>query len=152
MKYLFIILILSMVACQKKAEAVNESESLVFQDSMVRSIHSHWKFSVVVVNPQINEKIATWEDWRNYTNELSITPHASLDNLMRKANLLVEKSAAVKKKIPETYYIHDTNSLLALMETNIKSLDMMLELDPLNVIVIYNLLTTIQKYTYSILY
>lgn len=152
MKYLTLIVIFSMVACQKKVETVNEREALVFQDSMVRSIHSHWKFSLVATNPQVNAIIASWEDWRNYTNELTITPHASLDNLMRKANALVEKAAVLKNQIPEAYNKQETKARLALLETNIQKLDMMLELDPLNVKEINSLLALIQKNTNSIIY
>ena len=57
-----------------------------------------------------------------------------------------------KKKIPEAYNKQETKARLALLETNIQSLDMMLELDPLNVKEINNLLTTIQKNTNSIIH
>ena len=70
MRYIFIIGLLFLAACQKKDNIENQPVNTVSQDSLMRNIQANWKFTVAVTNQQVNAKIAVWEDWRNYTNEL----------------------------------------------------------------------------------
>jgi len=153
MRYIFVLIGLSflVVGCNKQAEATKNLPLTVSQDSLVRSIYNQWKFTVAVSNPSVNSKLNSWEDWRNYSNELTIAPNASLTNLMRKATALVEKSEALKNNIPELYNKPETKARLALLETNIQNLDMRLELEPLNVKEISGLLANIQKNTNSLI-
>ena len=153
MKYIFILILLATatISCKKEVVATPSITSKISQDSMVKNIHEKWKFTVAVSNPSVNSKLSTWEDWRNYSNELTIAPNASLTNLTRKATALVEKSAVLKNNIPELYNKPETKARLTLLETNIQSLDMFLELEPLNVKEISGLLAGIQKNTNSLI-
>lgn len=153
MRYIFVLIGLSFLVtgCKKQAETTENLPLTVSQDSLVRSIYNQWKFTVAVSNPSVNSKLNSWEDWRNYTNELTIAPNASLSNLTRKANALVEKSAVLKNNIPDLYNKPETKARLALLETNIQNLDMLLELEPLNIKEISILLANIQKNTSSLI-
>ncbi|WP_264561288.1 hypothetical protein [Flavobacterium sp. N2155] len=147
MKYIFVLILLATatISCKKEVVVAPNTTSKISQDSMVKNIHQKWKFTVAATNPAVNSKLNSWEDWRNYVNELTITPNASLANLTRKANALVEKSAVLKKNIPEIYNRPETKARMALLETNIQNLDMLLELEPLNSKEIIHLLANIQK-------
>lgn len=153
MRYIFVLIGLSFLVtgCKKQTETTENLPLTVSQDSLVRSIYNQWKFTVAVSNPSVNSKLNSWEDWRNYTNELTIAPNASLSNLTRKANALVEKSAVLKNNIPDLYNKPETKARLALLETNIQNLDMLLELEPLNIKEINVLLANIQKNTSSLI-
>lgn len=154
MKYLFIsILFLALfTSCNKKnATTTAVTTSKVSQDSLVRSIHKKWQFKVIVPNNTVATKINNWDAWNNFSNELTIKPNASIISLKRKATSLVEKAAVLKTTIPEMYNKAEVKARLALLETNIQTLDMLLELEPLNVKEINSLLTAIQKNTNSVL-
>lgn len=153
MKYLFILVLLAtiMMGCKKEVSAPLSVTSNVSQDSMAKSIHQKWKFTVNVTNATVNSKLNNWEDWRNYVNELTITPNASLRNFIHKSNTLVEKVAVLKNNIPETYNKPETKARFSLLETHIQNLNMQLELEPLNLKEINILLTNIQKSTNSII-
>lgn len=153
MKYILILILLATVtiSCKKEVAPTPSVTNKISQDSMVKNIHKQWKFTVAVSNPSVNSKLSTWEDWRNYSNELTIAPNASLTNLTRKATALVEKSAVLKNNIPELYNKPETKARLTLLETNIQRLDMFLELEPLNVKEISGLLASIQKNTSSLI-
>ncbi|UUV22160.1 hypothetical protein [Paenimyroides aestuarii] len=154
MKYIFLLILLTTatISCKKEVVVAPNATSKISQDSMVKNIHQKWKFTVAATNPAVTSKLNSWDDWRNYVNELTIAPNASLANLTRKANALVEKSAVLKKNIPEMYNRPETKARMALLETNIQNLDMLLELEPLNSKEIIHLLANIQKNTNSILY
>ncbi|RRA91102.1 hypothetical protein [Paenimyroides viscosum] len=153
MKYILMILLLVTVtiSCKKEVITTPNVTTKISQDSMVKTIHEKWKFTVVVNNPTISSKLNNWEDWRNYVNELTITPSASKANLIRRANALVEKTAVLKSNIPELYNKPETKARLTLLETHVQNLDMQLELVPLNSKEIILLLANIQKSTNSLI-
>lgn len=153
MKYLFILVLLAtiMMGCKKEVSAPLSVTSNVSQDSMAKSIRQKWKFTVNVTNTTVNSKLNNWEDWRNYVNELTITPNASLRNFIHKSNTLVEKVAVLKNNIPETYNKPETKARFSLLETHIQNLNLQLELEPLNLKEINILLVNIQKSTNSII-
>lgn len=153
MKYIFVLIFFStlFVSCKKEVVTTPVVTSKISQDSMVKSIHQKWKFTVVVANPAISTKLNNWENWRNFANELTITPNASLRNFVHKSNGLVEKVAVLKNDIPEMYNKQETKARISLLETHIQNLNMQLELEPLNVKEINSLLTNIQKNTNSII-
>ncbi len=153
MKYLIIsVLFLTLfTSCNKKNTTVPIVTTKISQDSLVRSIHKKWQFKVVVANNAVASKINNWDQWNNFSNELTIKPNASLSSLKRKATILVEKAAVLKTNIPEMYNKPEVKARLALLETNIQNLDMLLELEPLNIKEINNLLAAIQKNTSSLI-
>lgn len=153
MKYIFVLILLATatIGCKKEVVATPNVTSKISQDSMVKNIHEKWKFTVNVSNPAINSKLSNWENWRNYVNELTITPNAGLRNLIHKSNALVEKAAVLKNDIPEMYNRPETKARFSLLETHVQNLNMQLELEPLNVKEINTLLANIQKSTNSII-
>lgn len=153
MKYIFFTLIAFFVflGCKKETKISNKPTTTVSKDSLVRSIHKNWKFNVAVSNPAVQSKLNNWEEWRNYVNELTITPNNGLANLMRKSKVLVEKANFLKNNIPELYNKPETKSRISLLETNVQNLDMLLELEPLNTKELNTLLANIQKNTNSLI-
>ena len=123
----------------------------VSKDSLVRIIQKNWKFNVSVSNPAVQSKLNNWDEWQNYVNQLTIKPNNGLANLMRKSKVLVEKTSFLKNNIPSLYNKPETKARIALLETNVQNLDMLLELEPLNAKEINTLLGNIQKNTNSLL-
>ena len=153
MKY-FIITLLGMfmlISCNEKTKQITPIKQPISKDSLVRIIHDKWKFTVTLNNPKVSQNLSNWEDWRNYVNELTISPNASLDHLKRKAQNLVSSTTVLKNSIPEKYNKQETKARLAVLLTNVQNLDMLLELEPLNVKEITKLITNIQKNTNSII-
>ena len=153
MKYIALIVLtaLSMLSCKKETTQADKPVATISQDSLVRSIHDKWKFTIAINNPTITKNLSNWEDWRNYVNELTIAPNPSLGNLAHKTTKLVSMVAVLKNSIPEKYNKQETKARLALLETNIQSLDMLLGLEPINIKEIHKLLANIQKNTNSII-
>ena len=153
MKYIALIVLtaLSMLSCKKETTQADKPVATISQDSLVRSIHDKWKFTIAINNPTITKNLSNWEDWRNYVNELTIAPNPSLGNMAHKTTKLVSMVAVLKNSIPEKYNKQETKARLALLETNIQSLDMLLGLEPINIKEIHKLLANIQKNTNSII-
>jgi len=153
MKYFLLMILLATIttSCEKQVANVPVVSTKISQDSIVKGIHEKWTFTAVITNSAINNKLSNWEEWRNYVNELTIRPNAGKANLMRKANMLVEKVAVLKNNIPESYNRPETKARIALLETHVQNLDMHLEFEPLNEKEINSLLVNIQKSTNSII-
>lgn len=153
MKYIALIILttFTILACKKETVQTEKPVATISQDSLVRSIHDKWKFTVAINNSTISKNLSNWEDWRNYVNELTIAPNPSLGNMAHKTTKLVSMVAVLKNSIPEKYNKQETKARLALLETNIQSLDMLLGLEPINIKEIHKLLANIQKNTNSII-
>lgn len=153
MKYIALIILttFTILACKKETVQTEKPVATISQDSLVRSIHDKWKFTVAINNSTISKNLSNWEDWRNYVNELTIAPNPSLGNMAHKTTKLVSMVAVLKNSIPEKYKKQETKARLALLETNIQSLDMLLGLEPINIKEIHKLLANIQKNTNSII-
>lgn len=153
MKYIALIVLtaLSILSCKKETVQTEKPVSKISQDSLVRSIHGKWKFTVAVNNPTISKNLSNWEDWRNYVNELTIAPNPSLGNMAHKATKLVNNVAVLKNSIPEQYNKQETKARITLLETNVQSLDMLLGLEPIDIKEVHKLLANIQKNTNSII-
>lgn len=153
MKYIALIILttFTILACKKETVQTEKPVATISQDSLVRSIHDKWKFTVAINNSTISKNLSNWEDWRNYVNELTIAPNPSLGNMAYKTTKLVSMVAVLKNSIPEKYNKQETKARLALLETNIQSLDMLLGLEPINIKEIHKLLANIQKNTNSII-
>lgn len=153
MKY-FLFLALTAVlvlGCTKGTGPEQRTTSTISQDSLIRTIHHKWKFSVSISNPAVSSKLNNWEEWRNYVNEITISPSPSLSGFTFKSAALVQKVNALRISIPELYNKQETKARIALLETNVQNLDMLLELEPLNPKEITKLLAAIQKNTNSLI-
>lgn len=153
MKYILFLVITAsfFLGCNKETAQTVNSTPAISQDSLIRTIHGKWKFSAALSNPAVSTKLSNWEEWRNYINELTISPNASLSNFTFKSGALVQKAAALKNSIPDLYNKRETKARIALLETNLQNLDMMLELEPLNLKEITKLLAAVQKNTNSLI-
>jgi|GEM_PF-875017 len=153
MKYIFFLAMTAalILGCNKKTAPEKNAVSRISQDSLIRTIHDKWKFTVNISNPSLSTKLSNWEEWRNYVNELTISPNASLSNFSFKSAALVKKVNTLKNGIPELYNKQETKARIALLETNVQNLDMLLELEPLNLKEVIRLLAAIQKNTNSLI-
>lgn len=153
MKY-FLFLALTAVlvlGCTKGTVPEQRTTSTISQDSLIWTIHQKWKFSVSISNPAVSSKLNNWEEWRNYVNEITISPSPSLSGFTFKSTALIQKVNALRISIPELYNKQETKARIALLETNVQNLDMLLELEPLNPKEITKLLAAIQKNTNSLI-
>lgn len=154
MKYIVVLFLMgvSLFSCQKKTETDVDAVTQVAQDSLIRTIHTKWKFKVAIADPMVSAKLSNWEAWRNYVNELTIVPNPSLSALKHKAGNLVQKTAALRTSIPDFYNKNEAKARVSLLETNIQNLDMQLELEPMHLKEVLGLLEAIQKNTNSLIY
>jgi len=153
MKYILFLAVTAVFAlgCTKGNVPEQRTTSKISQDSLIRTIHQKWKFSVSVPNPAVSTKLNNWEEWRNYVNEMTISPSPSMSGFTFKSAAFVQKVNALRISIPEAYNRQETKARIALLETNVQNLDMLLELEPLNPKEITRLLAAIQKNTNSLI-
>lgn len=153
MKYIFFLAVTAVCAlgCTKGTAPEQGTTTKISQDSLIRTIHQKWKFSISISNPAVSTKLNNWEEWRNYANEITISPSPSLSGFTFKSAAFVQKVSALRISIPEAYNKQETKARLALLETNVQNLDMLLELEPLNPKEITKLLAAIQKNTNSLI-
>lgn len=150
--FYIVLLLATLIACDKKQENISQDTTIVTNDSLIRSIQNNWKFSVNLSNSAVNSRLSTWSDWQNFVSELTTPPKANLSNFSRKAAKLVTNVEVLKNSVPDFYNKPETKARLTLLETNVQNLDMWLDIEPLNSKEILSLLANIQKNTNSIIY
>src|SRR5690554_2553652 len=123
MRDLFIVLFVlaTLTGCKKEAEPADAAVLQVYQDSLARTVQGKWKFKVAIENPAVSTKLSNWEEWRNFVNELTITPDPSVSHLQHKAGNLVQNTALLRNNIPELYNRQETAARIGLLETNVRS-------------------------------
>lgn len=129
--FLFLFLALVQVACKKNVTditTVNEAQEKR-QDSIFKQINQRWVFTAPVVTPQVKAQISNWKEWRDFENEITTRPLTSLSAFRKEAAQLAVLASSLPNNIPEPFKKPEVESRIALLITNINSLDMFMELD-----------------------
>ena len=70
-----------------------------------------------------------WKEWNDFEKEYRIKPVTSLSAFQKKAQRLSKLASEMQNNIPEIYNKPDVKSRIFLLNTNLNSLEMLLELD-----------------------
>ncbi|AXG73872.1 hypothetical protein DVK85_06310 [Flavobacterium arcticum] len=135
MKYiLFIIttfLSFTLLSCQddEKQQLAETRKAEQRNDSIVKVVSSNWHFNVPPLTEKVKERIAGWNEWERFSNELSQKPTGTLTAYKQKAENLINKVAEVKTSIPPFFDKPQVRGRLTVLDTKIKSLYTYMVLD-----------------------
>ena len=135
MKYtLFIItafLSFTLLSCQddEKQRLAEAKKTEQRNDSILKVVGSNWKFDVPPLTKKVKERIADWNEWERFSNELSQKPTGTLTAYRQKTENLINKVAEVKTTIPPFFDKPQVRGRLTVLDTKIKSLYTYINLD-----------------------
>ena len=133
MKYIYLTLIglVLFSSCEENEKSAEEQQMLIAQkrDSIFKTIDDQWVIQIPKINQNVESNLVNWKEWNDFEKEYRIKPVTSLSAFHKKAQRLSKLAAEMQNNIPEVYNKPDVKSRIFLLNTNLNSLEMLLELD-----------------------
>lgn len=133
MKYIYLALIgLALFSsCEENEKSTEEQQMLIAKkrDSIFKTIDDQWVIQIPKINQNIQNNLVNWKEWNDFEKEYRIKPVTSLSAFQKKAQRLSKLASEMQNNIPEIYNKPDVKSRIFLLNTNLNSLEMLLELD-----------------------
>ncbi len=125
-----IFLILTTVSC-KDDETQRDAENL--KDIKKRElvfdvINKCWVFNIPVLQLQAQAVVGNWTEWRMFLSELKQKPKSSIGAFQQKAKTLSKKVFELNNSIPIKFSNRAVRSRIAVLTTQIHSLDLYINL------------------------
>ena len=111
----------------KRLEAQKMAE--IKQDSIFKEITKYWQFSVPTPETKANDLLQSWPQWKEFSFELRQKPGINLTNFRNKAALLSQKIKQIQATLPQDFQTPAVKSRLLVLQTQINSLELYLNLD-----------------------
>lgn len=130
---LFIVLCIGMIlsSCndddEKRMQETLKAEKQT--DSILKIISGNWKFDVPPAAPKVLAEVSGWNEWQQFTNELSDTPTGTIGAYKQKTKNLVNKADKLRENIPALFDKPQVRSRIGVIITKIKSLYTYINLD-----------------------
>lgn len=133
MKYIYLTLIglVLFSSCEENEKSAEEQQMLIAQkrDSIFKTIDDQWVIQIPKINQNVQSNLVNWKEWNDFEKEYRIKPVTSLSAFHKKAQRLSKLATEMQNNIPEIYNKPDVKSRIFLLNTNLNSLEMLLELD-----------------------
>lgn len=132
-KLYFVILLLVIigVSCQDdnaKREAAR-LKNLEKTEKTFETINKNWNFVDRQMNSETQTWVSNWSEWRSFLSELKQKPKSSIGAFKKKAKDLSVKVRALNNNIPVKFNNPQVKSRIAILTTQIHSLDLYINLD-----------------------
>lgn len=133
MKYIYLAFmgLVLFSSCQENEKSAEEQEMALTKqrDSIFKTIDDQWIIQVPKLNKNVENNLYNWQEWNNFENEYRVKPVTSLRAFQAKSRTLSKLASEMQNNIPEVYNKPDVRSRIFLLNTNLNSLEMLLELD-----------------------
>lgn len=129
--YYILFLLVIGASCQDddaKREAAR-LKNLEKTDMVFETINKNWNFSEKPMNSETQTWLGNWSEWRNFLTELKQKPKSSIGAFKKKAKTLSKKVRELNNNIPIKFASPQVKSRIAILTTQIQSLDLYINLD-----------------------
>lgn len=100
-----------------------KKKTLVFEN-----INKSWIFYIPELQPQSQILIANWTEWRLFLEELRQKPKSSIGAFKKKSKKLTQKTSDLTNTLPQQINISAIKSRIAVLNTQIRMLDLYMNL------------------------
>lgn len=134
MKYkisLFLLFVFVWNSCQhedKKRRAENEKEAQK-KEIIFKNINKAWTFIDEPINEISEQKINTWDEWREFFKEIDDKPRKTIGAFQKKSTTIAKKAMALQDNIPVEFNIPPIKSRISILITKLKMMDLFIHLD-----------------------
>jgi len=133
MKYIFLTLIglLILSSCTDNEKLAEEQQLLIIQkrDSVFKTINDQWINQVPYTNQTMQNYLVNWKEWNAFEKEYRVKPVTSISAFRNKSKALSQLGSEMINNIPTIYDKPDVRSRIYLLNANLNSLEMLLDLD-----------------------
>lgn len=150
MKFKYITFILPLVmlfSCQNDNE-IREKERLKNIDKSEKifdKINKSWVFNDVRSTEEVRAILKNWNEWNDFSRELSQKPKSSINAFRKKAIALSKKAEDLNKNIPEKFNNPQVKSRISIIITQLRSLDLYINLDQIPADKVIGLIPNVNK-------
>ena len=134
MKYrvsLFLLFVFLLNSCQNQDEkrlAENKKEAKK-KELIFNNINKGWVFYDTPINTVSEENIKSWNEWRQFLEELKGKPKKTIGAFQKKSSVIAQKAIALNNNIPEQFNKQQIKSRISVLITKIKMMDLYIHLD-----------------------
>lgn len=128
--YLLLIVFLPF-SCQQDNEKrlIQQQKELAKNEVIFKKISSAWNFRTMNLQPNSQELVKDWSQWRLFLTELQQKPTSSIGAFQKKSKTLSKKTEELLQSIPSQLLSPEFKSRFTVMLTKFRSLEMYLHLD-----------------------
>jgi len=131
-KYItFVLPLIMLFSCQNDSEN-REKERLknsAKSEKIFDKINKSWEFNDVRSTEEVRAILKNWNEWNDFSRELSQKPKSSINAFRQKAIALSKKAEDLNKNIPEKFNNPQVKSRISIIITQLRSLDLYINLD-----------------------
>lgn len=131
-KLCFTVLIfcLSFVACKEDNSyaILEQKRELQKREQIFNTINKSWLFVVPQMQPEAQNLVNDWKEWRIFIMELNQKPKSSLREFQKKSKSLTKLSEQLSTTIPKKILNPAVKSRINVMKTQLKSLELYINL------------------------
>ncbi|MDX6181121.1 hypothetical protein SGQ44_03080 [Flavobacterium sp. Fl-77] len=134
MKYkisLLLLFVFALNSCQNEnakrlAENAKEAKK---KEVIFNNINKGWVFIDEPINEVSEQKVKTWNEWREFLKELDDKPRKTIGAFQKKSTAIAKKAMALNENIPPEFNIPQIKSRISILITKVKMMDLFLHLD-----------------------
>ncbi len=121
------VLVLSCDEDSKKREALR-IKTQEKTEAVFKTVDQHWKFKQNMLSPKVQAAVNDWKEWRDFNTELKQKPKSTIGAFRKKAGVLADHAAKLNNNIPEKFANAQIKSRIAILTTQLQSLDLYINL------------------------
>jgi hypothetical protein len=126
-----VVLVFLVFSCQDDTikRQTAQLKDLKKKEIVFAQINKAWGFSAPTLNPQTQNVVSNWSEWRMFLTELRQKPKSSIGAFQKKAKALSKKVTDLNNNIPIKFNKPEIKSRIAALASKIKTLDLLINLD-----------------------
>lgn len=133
MKYkiaLILLLVFVLQSCQnedEKRRAENAKEAKK-NEKIFNNINKSWIFIDEPINEAAEQKVSSWNEWREFLKEIGDKPRKTIGAFQKKAKTISKKAIALNNNIPAEFNEPQIKSRISILITKVKMMDLFIHL------------------------
>lgn len=141
------------LSCKDNRKELEESQLRAQQhvDSVFTLLEKNWNFRVPVIPASVEEEIEDWKQWADFAEEIKLKPVASVGAFQKKIEKLNSTSNVLRIDIPEKFNKPEIRSRITVINNTFNNLDMYLNVKPIPIEKIEELLPQVNKQLISLI-
>jgi hypothetical protein len=134
MKYkisLFLLFVFVLNSCQNQDEkrlAENAKEAKK-KEKIFDNINKSWTFIDEPINEVSEQKVSSWNEWRDFLKEIGDKPRKTIGAFQKKSTAISKKAMALNNNIPAEFNIPAIKSRISILITKVKMMDLFIHLN-----------------------
>lgn len=150
--FIYILFFFALFSCQDEDNKREKDRLKNAEKSEVifNKINQNWNLTIGNSTREVETILNSWNEWKDFVNELEQKPKSSINAFRKKAIALSKKAENLNKNIPQKFDTPQVKSRIAIILTQIHSLDLYMNLDQIPADKIAQIIPNINKGMHSL--